>query len=188
MASRRFTILDAMVLVASVGVDFWLTRLLHVSIVVVQRPSSRDDWRNWIWGLSLLMIGLSIGLTVLRPVPPRSPIRRLARQPGSLALIAVDVNQVLATGYSIVQWSLIYRGTFPDEARQAIYDWLYVNLESLSGPWNIGFVVSLAWIIGGIQRFRWSNADWIEWSGRFLGLFLILCWLGQILIWILGLV
>ncbi len=91
---RQFTLVDAMVLVAAVG----------VSLVEVRRIL-RDDWYlsygSWSWeharalsyplneAVAVIALGLSYALCILRLRQPRPSLRRIIRQPGTAACASV---------------------------------------------------------------------------------------------------
>ncbi len=176
MAKRSFVLADAIILIAAAAIGFWLARMLIISAAVVIPASRNEVWRAWVGASYLFALGMSLGVAVVRLRPPRPPLRRLARQPGFLAGVAVASIVTLGTGFTILDWFLVWGQMPPGEA--GVSKWLlYGYLLSIGDPWNVGFAVSLAWIIGGLQGFRWAKPDWVERIGRLLGASWILYWL-----------
>ncbi len=184
MATRRFTLLDAMVLIAAIGVGVWMGRLLMMSNPFVTSPATPNLWKIWIGASYLVLLGVSLGLAVVRVFPPRPPLRRVARQPGALAMLAVVAIVAVGTVCSAIDWYVFWEPIGP--AHVVIYNWLYTYLFSIGGPWNVAFAVSLAWIMGGVQGFRWRRADWIEYASRAVGAVWVSAWGALILLRIIG--
>lgn len=174
MARRTFTLLDAMFLVAAAGLGLYLARMLISNVPVVTPGPVRKAWINWLGASYLFLLGISLGVAVIRVRQPRPPIRSLARQPGFLAEVAVISIVTLGTALSVLD-RVAFRGW---QGEPFVSRWLYSYLISIGGPWNVGFAVLLAWVIGGLQGFRWGRADWVEWVGRLLGVLWLLFWLG----------
>jgi hypothetical protein len=175
MAARRFTLLDAMLLVVAAAFGAWLARLLLISDEIVIAWPTRATWVDWFGASYLVLLGVTLGGAAVRLRPPRPPLRRLARQPGFLAGLAVTANIALGTALTALNW---YNTRWiPGRTAAQALSWLHGYLLSIGGPWNVAFAVSLAWIIGGIQGFRWGQADWVERAGRWLGVLWLLYWL-----------
>lgn len=174
MPKRSFTLLDVILLVAGAGIGSWFARMLIVSELVVNPAPGRYAWATWIGASNLLMLGISLGIAGVRIRQPRPPIRRLGRQPGFLAEVAVVSIVVLGTGLSVLD-RMVFSGQIGDET--LVSHLLFGYLISIGGPWNVGFAVILAWVIGGLQGFRCGRADWVEWAGRFLGVLWLVLWL-----------
>jgi hypothetical protein len=164
-----------MLLIAAAAIGFWLARMLVISDAAIIPGSKREAWRALVGASYLLILGMTLGIAIVRLRSPRPPIRNLARQPGFLAGVAVASIVVLGTGLSILDWFTFWGRLQTSEA--VVSSWLHGFLLSIGGPWNVGFAVSLAWIIGGLQGFRWRQPDWVEWAGRFVGVLSILYWL-----------
>ncbi|MGO9465028.1 MAG: hypothetical protein ACLQIB_12215 [Isosphaeraceae bacterium] len=112
-STRKFTLLDAMILVAATAAGLALLRMLlaegrfSLGAIFVGRFTSRVlggiEWAYpflMMWTFALVILGLR---------PPRPPIRRLARQPGMAACSAASlilVVQLLGIIPFEVIWSL----------------------------------------------------------------------------------
>jgi hypothetical protein len=168
--SRKFTLVDAMVLVAAVGIAFVLIRDYlnddYVRGVVFSLPdvwALSKLWRTgtlWSGVLAPLAVALSLSLWILRWRQPRPDLRRLFKQPGMIASSAT----VFAT--SIFLLKVLFREYYLDVSGSFIFDLHRVWIWRL--PWN-GEIVAVAWILlwlGGNWR---SEPSWIDRAGRVLG-------------------
>jgi hypothetical protein len=179
MANRRFTLLDSMILVASLTVGLWMARMLIMGSTALSPGSPKA---NWYYGASyLVLLGISLGLAAVRLRTPRPTLRRLSRQPGSLAVLAVTFNVALGTAGAALSWVRVW-GSFPSPRGYA--NWIHTWLMSIGGPWHVGFVVALAWTIGGLQGMRWTHPDWVERAGRTSGVLWIMYWQYGVWIWL----
>ncbi len=87
---RRFTLSDTAVLVAAAGVGFWLGRTyLFNEHTVFSTIGAVRSWWSWAQAAWMVLMPVQLGLLALSVVPPRPRLRRLARQPGFLAGVAV---------------------------------------------------------------------------------------------------
>jgi len=170
------TLTDAIVLIAAAAVGFWLARLLVVSDAAVTSSLKREAWKAWFAAANLFVLAMGLGVLAVRFLPPRPSVRRLARQPGFQAGVALAALAVLGGMLSALDWATFWRKM--PSAEVVVWTWLNVSLISVSGPWNVGFVIALTWFIGGLQGFRWRRGDWVEWAGRALGVLWVLNWVG----------
>jgi hypothetical protein len=158
---RRFTLLDAMVLVVATAGGFAAVRTFTAAIRRVQGPG-RPGLADWValstWVVSFWMLAL----LALRLGRPRPPLRRLGRQPGVAACIA---------GWLALSFQLLYMLPTLRGSRYGLPGLYYIMMSadaiSASGA------VAAAWatlVLSG----RWrAAADWIDRSGRALGIFTI---------------
>jgi hypothetical protein len=174
MAAKRFTIFDAMVLMCATSIGFWLARLRLLIDADMPLGPGQEAWMPWCGASYLVLLAITMGFAGISLLPPRPPLRRLARQPGFLTGLAVAANLVLWTALNAVDW-LFPRGQIPMSPGYYLIRFR-VYLLSIGGPWNVGFAVALAWTIGGIQGLRWSRADWVERAGRWMGVAWLLYW------------
>jgi hypothetical protein len=173
-APRRFTLVDAMVLVAGVAVSFVLIReyvaYLDKRHVVETIP---HDWSfATIWRFATLVsatlaplaVSLCLGLWVLRLLKPRPDRIRLFRQPGMVACTATIIEtSLLAFKVLLGEVYLRKRG---------------MPLPELHGlwisrlPWN-GEVVAVVWRVLWLSGSWRPEPSWIDRSGRVLGAYWI---------------
>ncbi len=185
---RRFTLLDAVIIVASIGLGFGLLRLRITFADLTRFFRSAFDRVPWELPTDTLVLRLSglielalpcvlawtLGLLILRFVPPRPPLRRLARQPGFVACVVFLV--ISACSYLSVLVTLATRGKLAHATvRDLIAYHSTANLLMIQiGGWGI----AAAWIVLGISG-RWRpEPSWIDRFGRGFGVF----WLGSALI------
>jgi hypothetical protein len=169
---RRFTLSDTAILVASMGVGLWLGRsyLLNERIVFDSTGLGRSWW-SWAATAWMVLMPVQLGLLGLSLIPPRRPLRRLARQPGFLGGVAV----ASAAATSVVQAAANFnqsmgRGANPFET------WLHNNMIAISAPYRLAPVILLAWMIVALQRGCRRSHDWVETSARLLGGVWIIAW------------
>src|SRR5262249_4351146 len=128
----------------------------------------------------------TVALLILRLRAPRPSARRLARQPGAMALASatlVAATCLVALGLAGVacslmggfEWSLAF---FVDSAWGVrIYSLILIGLPGwgVAGAW-------LTLIVGG----RWRpEPSWIDRAGRLAGVVWIALLLGPVLVWLL---
>lgn len=172
---RRFTLLDAMILVAATAAGLAGMRLYYPEFLTEARY--RPDPHGWAISVILwveaslpLFLAWTLAFLVLRFRRPRPPIRRVLRQPGPAAVSAVALTFASGTmtfaGVAALRMHL-YQGYFDN--------WLYSELASLKNlvPFCCGPAVASAWMVL-VLGCRWrSEPSWIDRFGRFLGWFWI---------------
>lgn len=172
---RRFTLADAMILVAGTAADMAAVRALPPFV----RPG--PSWRGFMLfrqrmdfvyapAASLLLLSWAVSLLICRACPPRPSLRRLTCQPGSvacLAAVAAALIPLVARPFGLVAATLLDR---PAHLRGSGFRWdhhawlLYYN----------GVTVAVAWIILALGR-RWrAEPSWIDRAGRLVGF----AWIG----------
>jgi hypothetical protein len=171
MAARRFTILDAMILVAATALGFWLARSKILHDAAVSPRTGRYPWQTWSAASFLVIEGVTLGVVAIRLLPPRPPLRRLARQPGFLAVFTVAMNLAAGTAVVARDWLNV------PNSGPGLLEWLGMYLHFPGVYLSVAFAVTLAWAIGGLQGLRWTRPDWIERAGRWLGIAWLIYWL-----------
>jgi hypothetical protein len=169
---RRFTLRDTAILVASTGVGLWLGRsyLFNESTVFGTTGLARGWW-SWAAAAWMVLMPVQLGLLGLSVVPPRPRLRRLARQPGFLAGVAVA--STVAT--NVVQAATTF-ATYMTRGANPFATWLHNNLIAISAPYRLAPVILLAWVIVALQRGCRRSHDWVETSARLLGVAWIIAW------------
>lgn len=166
---RRFTLLDALVMIAALGVSMAVFRIKEK--VPDFYLDMSDPWPNptailiarivrEIQGnlgtVQLCLIPPTIAVLALRLRSPRPRFRRLARQPGWVACVMASLSSLVA-GLLLLS-CMAMNGA----------DWgrfLIRSLWAYNGP-----TVAGAWILLAMSG-RWkSEASWIDRMGRLLGL------------------
>jgi uncharacterized membrane protein YidH (DUF202 family) len=169
---RRFKLADGLILIAAVAAGLGITRF-HADLH--RQDMGRFDAVS-AFELALMSIYWSALLMMMALIPmrlrrPRPPMRRLRRQPGFIACVAV----VLAAAFVILDWAPSLFSRSPN--------WFAANILSfISSPWKIGPIVVTAWLVLALSG-RWqSESSWIDRSGRFLGI----AWIMGYAIYVIG--
>jgi hypothetical protein len=173
--SRKFTLIDALVLIAALAIAFYPIR--DYLDFIEQRRIIQSLGRAWtfvsIWRAGTLISGtlaplgvsLSLALWVLRLRQPRPYWRRVFRQPGMVACTAtvaettIFLLKVLLSEYYLQRTS----GFMPP-----LYGLWIVRL-----PWN-GEIVAIAWLVLWLSGSWRPEASWIDRAGRALGVYWII--------------
>jgi len=160
---RRFTLLDAMVLVAATAVG--------IAAAVEFAESARRSFggmpprnllaRYWFDAVSPLLTAWALTLIVLALRPPRARFRRLLSRPGVVVCMASAGAAVLvAIRVTIMVCCMTVKGRGDQWIR--MFWWNLIPA--------VASAVAMAWLLillGG----RWRrSADWIDAAGRALGL------------------
>ena len=167
---RKFTLVDAIVLIAAVA----------VSLVEVRRIL-REDWTinhaDWSWdnaqdlsrsvnpAFAMTALSVSCALCILRLRKPRPSLRRIIRQPGAAACASVVIYAIV-----ILIGDCIYERKYFAE-----HGW-YLLIEHMSlmfGCHLLGGPVAGAWIVLWIGRVGRLEPSWIDRAGRVLGVYWI---------------
>lgn len=167
--SRKFRLLDAIVLIAATAIGFaWLRSDSAMGIF---------DGPSWIETdaeqLGPLLAVWSIAVLGLRLVPPRPPLRRVVLQPGAAACGAVAFVFTIYTFRYLVISAAGCRGI----------PWYLFRAGGGLGPEMIGntivsvpyhVVVMAVWGVLFLSRRCRPEPSWIDRTGRILGLAWIL--------------
>jgi hypothetical protein len=156
---RRFTLADAIILIAAVAAGLGTARIngdrYRQAIGDAAAVSASEQAIMSIFWPALLM---TVALVPLRLRPPRPVMRRVRRQPGFIACVAVG----LAATFVILEWASSLFSRSPS--------WFAAHVFSLiSSPWKIGPIVATAWLVLALSG-RWQpEPSWIDRSGRVMG-------------------
>jgi hypothetical protein len=175
---ERFTIADAIALVAAAAVGLTLARYHFEQVTSVSQASPLWGYRGWVYRGALLVLPFCAALTWSRLRRPWRPARRLAREPEAVALLATAVCLLAILADEVLSQTL----PGPPDTRRYVVIWKplmnpAIRLASLPGP-----AVLAAWAtqwLGGRWRVR---PGWIDRLGFALGmtwvlLFLLNSWL-----------
>jgi hypothetical protein len=171
---RRFTLLDSMILVAATAAGYavvqWSSPLFGVGAILdlLREMVSSGDIGATVALLSLIampvMASWSLALIPLRLIGPRPRWRRLARQPGLVAALAVAT----ALGFVAMLTAVIFLG----RAWGSLSG--FEDLALIFLPVVFGMAVLAAWVALVAGR-RWRpEPSWVDRLGRALGLLWIL--------------
>jgi hypothetical protein len=89
---ERFTIADATGLVAATAIGLALARHYWEQLGLIYQ-AGRAEYVEWVYRGALLVLPLSAALAWSRSRRPWRPARRLAREPGAVALLATAASR-----------------------------------------------------------------------------------------------
>jgi hypothetical protein len=172
MLPRKFTLTDAMVLVAAAAIS--LVPIREYLTFVQDRRIVDSIPREWslasIWRFSTLAAGmlaplalsLSLGLWILRLRKPRPAWRSLFRQPGAVASTAVVAESSL---FVLKVWFAQAYIQSRSRPLEPLID-LWINRL----PWT-GEVIAVAWLVLWLCGSWEPESSWIDRFGRALGVY-----------------
>ena len=198
---RRFTLLDAMVLIAATAVGFSLARTYSLAVLNNElRPYPfipRVLLTVWVYILAAIPVTAmwSIAVFGLCLRRPRRPLRQLARQPGFVANGAVTLVSLVRLGgfltlmartignrfYTLslgVSDAFSVTVSYPGPVNTAT---VYNSAYFASTAFGISTAVAAVWLLLAVSR-RWrSQPDWLDRLGRALGVYWVAvipfsCW------------
>jgi hypothetical protein len=175
----RFTILDAMAMVAAAAVGVALSRSYYGEVMSVERIQGGSfEYRAGVYLAALLALPFAAALAWCRLQRPYRPIRRLAREPGSVALLAVTVCVVTL----VLDQVLMLMLPGPPGTRFIGGAWRPLigpagMLATITGP-----ATCAAWSLQWLAGYWRPRSGWIDRAGRALGitwiiLFVLRSWL-----------
>jgi hypothetical protein len=177
---RRFTLLDAVVLVGATGVSLMVANLRFLPMLAIKLSSAATHRSGGhalaalaerLPELGPLLVIYAPVLLALRLRRPRPPLRRLAVQPGFTACAAIALVYAAGGLLHSVGQSLESRYANPAAVKvtSLVWVWNILYTHQLAG----GYAVSAAWLVLIVGR-RWRpEASWIDRAGRALGLIFV---------------
>jgi hypothetical protein len=167
--SRRFTLLDAMILIGATAVGFAGARVALLSLGSFYAFLNPDPfWFRFYAGAMYSSAFLTVFSFALLAVACRgrlANLRRSLQQPGTAAC-AVSAFAVLSLLLAKVFWASAHRTLAFQPASWADF-----------GSWgaHVGGSVAAGWLVlAGCGQWRRAS-DWIEWAGRGVGAAWIAC-------------
>jgi hypothetical protein len=198
-AVRRFTVFDAMVLIAATAVGLAVARPLAGDYVRIQRlnwaasnagtagtAGPSDDLGGAAIVAMCLALSWTLALLPLRLRRPRPDRAGLFRQPGFAAGVSVLLASAILSLYFVatVLRQLSFGHHFRDLDLYAMVYWPTCGMIYEDGL-MFGPSVCAAWLIlAGSGGWR-SEPSWIDRAGRALGGFWVLSTIGLRLLWFL---
>lgn len=169
--NARFTILDAMAMVAAAAVGVTLSRWYYQDVMSIARPRARTlEYRSWVYLATLLALPFAGALAWCRLRRPYRPARRLAREPGAVALLAtavsvvmIVIDQVLMLGLPSPPGTRFIGGTWRPLVQPA------GMLATVTGP-----AICAAWSFQWLTGYWRPQSGWIDPAGRALGVIWII--------------
>lgn len=180
---RRLTLLDLVIIVASVAIGLALLKLRIAFADLPRFFTSAFSTVPWRWSprvASLRLSGLlelaipcalagTLGTLVLRLLPPRPALRRLARQPGFVACATFLTIAGLAS--LAVLATLGFRGRFSHPTNRDLIG--YYSIATLLVAQLGGWSVAAGWFVLRLSdRYR-PEASWVDRLGRAFGFYWI---------------
>jgi len=168
---RRFGVMDTVILVAALAVAATSIRpfvqfgtgmvsFFEEYFPSVKRTAYTDVVLN---AVEPWLAALTVAFIVIRLRRPRPPFRRLVRQPGMAACLAVLT--LMAVNCVAVGTALAILGTPREE--EALYGRFVMPILHKAGGG-----VAAVWLVMGLARVCRPEPGWIDRAGRLLGL----CW------------
>ena len=183
--ARPFRLLDAMILVAALALGCGALQAIFRAVGESPYRWCQDlVWLDWfdLWessqgilGLTLvttpLLAMLTLALIPIRFLGPRPRFRRVRRQPGFLASLAVALAFMLAGLPGVIMWLASGRSCID------VSDWFASGMMGWTATEYGGLAVLAAWLTLFLGR-RWrAEASWVDRLGRAMGLFWIVAFL-----------
>ncbi len=172
---RKFTLVDAMVLIAAIGVA-----LVPIRIFLWESwhfPDERSAGEIWQTGLDVnvnfipLALTLSVALSLLGVRKPRPNLRRVYRRPGMAACATTVVYAVLSLiGYG---GFLYFTGDLTHvtfDSRDVITLYIRIGMQPM---FLVGGAVASVWIVLWLSGVWRAERSWIDRAGRALGIYWI---------------
>ena len=173
--ARKFTLVDAMVLIAATAIAFVPIRFMFRSYdqFSVNRSIAEDDTLVAFVAvhhmLLYIALALSLALWILRLRKPRPVLRRIFRQPGMAASTAAFMYTIFVL-IGFIVYCLYYLGIHS----RMLPDWddpmRIMEFWRIPLSW-IGNAVALAWMSLWLSGAWRSEASWIDRAGRGLGIY-----------------
>ncbi len=179
MIPRKFTLIDAMVLIAATGIA--IVPMRQMSFERFFERGSSENLYDFGDDLYLTLIPLVVtgatALWVLRLRSPRPRLRRVFRQPGMASCTAI----LCYIPFHLTNWvALDFLGVFHD--RFGILRFLYI-IHAMPEYWvprlsGTGSAVAAVWLVLWLGRAWNPEPSWIDRAGRVLGVY---CVVGSLL-------
>jgi hypothetical protein len=178
-AASKFTMADLMILVAGCAVAVVWTKAYYGDLTrQLELPDAL--WKVKLHYLfrapvpSLTSIGLA--LLVCRLRPPRPSIRRLARQPGAVAMACVGLMLLLKSATMFAGRALsagLDRVWPPPSTPGVTFAVVSDELSQVFAVTEVGPVIAACWLLLALVG-RWrAEPTWVDRLGRCLGV----CWI-----------
>jgi hypothetical protein len=167
MRARRFTLLDGMLLVASLALALTCWKAVGPHMCAPYRAG----WGRFLTATPSFVLPLTLMLVPLGLLAPRPPWRRLWRSPGwnvGVAIVIALPVCVMRDAPLIVSWMRRPSGSYSEWESE--YQLISILLEY---PWVATSTVAAAWAILALSR-RWrSDRSWVDRLGTVYGVYWI---------------
>jgi hypothetical protein len=167
---RKFTLVDAMILIAATGAALVPIRYLLPFIANLdsaQKPTFVNIWFDAALVSATakpLVIAWSTALCILRLRKPRPSIRRVFRQPGMAACTAIVVSFLFESSKELIWFYHQVLVGIPEDFNSLSFDYLYRLHHNVSGG-----PILIAWTMLYLSRIWRPEGSWMDRAGRILG-------------------
>jgi len=154
-------------MVAATAAGLALSRAYYEQVMVVARAQSRSfEYRGWVYLMAVFTLPFVAALAWCRLRRSYRPTRRLAREPGTVALLAATVSVfVIAIDQVLMQTLPGPPGTrFIGVSWRPLVD-LGSMLATVTGP-----AICSAWSLQWLAGYWRPQPGWIDPVGRVLGI------------------
>jgi hypothetical protein len=161
MERRRFSLLDAMILIAATAVGLGLVRVTF-SNLATWMPQVFTKWPPMmamhyrVTGFGPLLASSSVAMIWLHLIPPRPSFRQLARSPGFAASLASGLGIVLCFATNGVEQLVLWVRGMPVVP-------LYLTVNGM--PMTVVIAIASAWVSITAGR-RWRRRRGLDWRER----------------------
>jgi hypothetical protein len=169
--SRRFSLLDVMILIGASAVGFTLIR--GWNDLVGWTDSQFQSHTIHVYA-ALFLLPFSLAFLLIRLRSPRAVGHQLLRQPGMQVVLAVGSALLIRCINFLPAPMYTTTGSFPSGM---VRSWLLTFGTSVS---QLGEMVAFTWFLSKLTGSRQSEPSWIDRGGRIYGWCWILIWLSEI--------
>jgi hypothetical protein len=176
---RRFTVLDAMVLISATGISLLPIRHFYWEGWQATEQIRQCSFWELAWfineTLAPLALALGFALGLLRLRNPRPRLRRLARQPGTAALLCINIYTLLEL-FITMEYVYFDQHVRSSLAPYPLSEMLLDQLQPLTVrlTCRLGTVVGAAWIVLWLGRSWRAEPSWIDRAARAMGIYWLL--------------
>jgi hypothetical protein len=174
--SRHLTMADLAILVVGVAISLWLFRFSQEDLAATFGSGWEKALASRVsLGFAQLCLPFSASLVAARMIPLRPRWRVVFRQPGTVASLAILAHMLFVV--LSFSWNVYLRPIIG-----LAYYVPHFNTY-LTANWECGAWVGVAWATLTLSGTWRPEPSWIDRTGRLLGVFAILFWIGMGLIW-----
>ena len=172
--AKRFSLIDAIVLVAATAAGFAVGRAVH-PIDRGYGGFTRDAVADYAVSLSLMWALAVLALNLTRY---RATRRELACRPGFTAVVGIVIERLADLLYYAVIFPLedafLRRVSFFD-LPVFLSELLYLSITNVVRGSSSAGVVAAVWIVTALAGCWRAEKTWLDRTGRALGVFWLLC-------------
>jgi len=181
--ARKFTLLDAMIITAAVGIGLFVVRDINADwsgVTPTKLGGTINLLSAYTHPINPVMLAVTLSALVISIRRPRPSIRRVLRRPGTIACFgAIAVTLLESVQGILCDWTMSFddaNDNISEFVRNCSFEDLHNTLWGVYWglPTRIGHTVTVLWLVLIISG-RWHpEPNWIDRMGRILGVFWIL--------------